>query len=201
MKKEIKKGILLVTIMGTMLSYASKPYAFEVNNEIKKTMVVINSVKEGQVLVIKDYFGVVLYKELIEKTGDYTKGFDLTALPDGNYYFELDKDLEIQVIPFNVRANKVEFHKEKETKFFKPIVRFNENKILFSRLSLDYKPLTLKIYYDDFSGNSNYELIHTDKFDNTKIIERVYALDKEKRGKYRIVVQTEGHEFSKTMTL
>ncbi|MFC4722971.1 hypothetical protein ACFO5O_11600 [Geojedonia litorea] len=201
MKKEIKKGILLVTIMGTMLSYASKPSAFEVNNEIKKTMVVINYVKEGQVLVIKDYFGVVLYKEYIEKTGAYTKGFDLTALPDGNYFFELDKDLEIQVIPFNVKANKVEFHKENESKFFKPTIRINDNKILFSRLSLDYKPLELKIYYDNDMSSSNPELIYTDKFKDTKIIERIYALDKEKKGTYRIVVETEGHEFSKTMTL
>ncbi|RIA08301.1 hypothetical protein OE09_0110 [Flavobacteriaceae bacterium MAR_2010_72] len=201
MKKEIKKGLLIVTIMGTMLSHASKPSAFEVNNEIKKTMVVINNVKEGQVLVIKDYFGVVLYKEFIEKTGAYTKGFDLTALPDGNYFFELDKDLEIQMIPFKVKANTVEFYKEKETKFFKPVLRFKENKILFSRLSLDYKPLTIKIYYGDSNGSSNYELIHTDKFQDTKVIERVYALDKEKKGKYRIVVETEGHEFIKTTTL
>ncbi len=31
-----------------------------------------------------------------------TKGFDLTNLPEANYYFELDAGNEISIIPFSV---------------------------------------------------------------------------------------------------
>jgi hypothetical protein len=201
MKKEVKKGILLVTMLAAMISYASEPSTFEKKNEIKTTTLSIHSVKLGQQLIIKDDNGLVLYRELIKQSGTYNKGFDLTALPNGNYYFELDKDVEIRVIPFKVYLNTVEFLKEKETTFFKPVVRFKDNKILLSRLSLDYKPLEVNIYYEGYSSSSSYELIHTEKFKDTKIVERVYALDKSKKGMYKVVVKTEGKVFTETMTL
>jgi hypothetical protein len=201
MKKEVKTGILMVTMLATMLSNAARPATFEKKVETENTTISINSVKQGQQLIIKDYNGIVLYKELIEKSGVYTKGFDLTALPNGEYYFELDKDIEVQVIPFKVYMNKVEFLKEKETKFFKPIIRFKDDKVLLSRLSFDSKPLEVKIYYDDYSSYIDYELIHSEKFKDTKIIERVYLLNKQKKGNYKVVIKTEGREFTESITI
>lgn len=201
MKKEVKKGILMVMMLSAMLSNATRPATFENKVEIKKSTLSIHNVKQGQQLVIKDYNGIVFYKELIEKSGAYSKGFDLTALPNGDYYFELDRDIEIQVIPFKVYMNKVEFLKEKETKFFKPVIRFKENKVLLSRLSFDNKPLEVKIYYDYDNGYSGYELLHSEKFKDTRIVERVYALDKTKKGNYKVVVKTEGREFTESITI
>jgi hypothetical protein len=201
MKKEVKKGILLVTMLAAMISYASRPAALDKKVEIKNTILSIHNVRQGQQLVIKDYNGIVLYKELIANSGAYHKGFDLTALPNGNYYFELDKETEVQIIPFKVLMNKVEFLKEKETKFFKPIIRFKDDKVLLSRLSFDNKPLEVKIYYDDYSGYSDYELIHSEKFKDTKIIERVYLLNKQKKGNYKVVIKTEGREFTESITI
>jgi hypothetical protein len=201
MKKEVKKGILMVTMLSAMLSSATGSATFEKKVETENSTLSIHNVKQGQQLVIKDYNGIVLYKELIEKSGAYTKGFDLTTLPNGEYYFELDKDIEVQVIPFKVYLNKVEFLKDKETKFFKPVIRFKENKVLLSRLSFDNKPLEVKIYYDYDNGFSDYELIHSEKFKDTKIVERVYALDKTKKGNYRVVVKTEGREFTESITI
>ena len=202
MKKEVKTGILLITMLATMLSNASKPEMVEKNLKIENTTLSIHNVKQGQQLIIKDSNGIVLYKEMIDKSGMYNKGFDLTALPNGDYYFELDKDIEVQVIPFKVVMNKVEFMKEKETKFFKPVIRFKDNKILLSRLSFNQKPLEVKIYYDDnnYYGD-DYLLLHTEKFKDTKIIERVYELDKFKKGSYKVVVKTEGREFTESITI
>jgi len=199
MKKEVKTGILLVTTLATMLSYAT-PTTLDKKFKIENTTLSIYDVKQGQQLVIKDSNGLVIYKESIDKSGLYKKGFDLTALPNGEYYFELDKDLEVQVIPFTVRMNQVEFLKDKETKFFKPVIRFKENKVLLSRLSFDQKPLEVKIYYD-YDSYGDYEVLHDEKFSDTKIIERVYQLDKNKKGSYKVVVKTEGREFTETVTI
>ena len=201
MKKEVKTGIALVTILAAMLSHAERPTAFEKSVEMENTTLSINNVKQGQQLIIKDCNGIVLYKELIDKSGLYKKGFDLTALPNGEYYFELDKDIEIQIIPFTVKMNEVEFLKEKETVFFKPVIRLKENKILLSRLSFDQKPLEVKIYYDDNSSYGEYVLLHSEKFKDSKIIERVYQLNKNKKGSYKVVVKTENREFTETMTI
>ena len=199
MKKEVKTGILLVTTLATMLSYAT-PTTLDKKFKIENTTLSIYDVKQGQQLVIKDSNGLVIYKESIDKSGLYKKGFDLTALPNGEYYFELDKDLEVQVIPFTVRMNQVEFLKDKETKFFKPVIRFKENQVLLSRLSFDQKPLEVKIYYD-YDSYGDYEVLHAEKFSDTKIIERVYQLDKNKKGSYKVVVKTEGREFTETVTI
>lgn len=202
MKKVVRTGIVLVTMLTTMLSYANRPTTFENKVEFENTTLSINNVKQGQQLIIKDSNGLVLYKESIDKSGMYKKGFDLTSLPNGEYYFELEKDIEVQVIPFKVEMNKVEFLKEKETKFFKPIIRFKENKILLSRLSFDEKPLEVKIFYDDHSHyGDDYVLLHSEKFKDTKIIERVYELDKFKKGAYKVIVKTEGREFKEDLTL
>lgn len=202
MKKEVKTGILLVTMLATMLSNASKPEMVEKNFKIENTTLSIHDVKQGQQLLIKDSNGIVIYKELIDKSGMYNKGFDLRALPIGEYYFELDKDVEVQVIPFKVAMNKVEFLKEKETKYFKPVIRFKDNKILLSRLSFNQKPLEVKVYYEDTGYyGSDYLLLHSEKFKDMKIIERVYQIDNLKKGSYKVVVKTEGREFTESITI
>ena len=39
------------------------------------------------------------------------------------------------------------------------------------------------------------------KFKDTKVIERVYELDKSKKGSYKVVVKTEGREFTESITI
>ena len=108
--------------------------------------VTFENVKKGSLLLIKDHYGMILFKELIENSGEYSKGFDLTALPDGNYYFELDKEVEIKIIPFVVLSNVVTFDKTKESTINKPFVTFKEGRLLVSKLALENQPLEIKIY-------------------------------------------------------
>ena len=102
MKKVIKKSILTVVMLTALLSNASEGSSFipKKENDIAKTIVTIKDVKEGQGLIIKDLNGIVLYKELIKETGMYNKSFDLTALPDGDYFFEVEKGYGNRNHPF-----------------------------------------------------------------------------------------------------
>ncbi|MCB0743593.1 MAG: hypothetical protein KDC67_06800 [Ignavibacteriae bacterium] len=200
MKKEFKKGILLVTMLATMISYATDLSFLEIKNDIKKTVLSLNIVKQGQQLLIKDVYGIILYKEQIKKSGTYHKEFDLTTLPNGNYFFELEKELETQIIPFTVSFGNVEFIKEREVHFFKPFVRFKDHKILLSRLSIDNKPLTVQIYYNSDDGFSNDELIFSENIENTSIVERVYSFLKDKKGDYTIIMKVDDRTFSETFS-
>src|SRR5690606_17133300 len=129
----------------------------------------------------------VLYKEFIQKTGIYTKGFDLTSLPDGDYLFELDKDVEISTIPFTVKANNVSFKKELEKTFFKPMARVKGNLVYVTRLSLNKAPMDIEVYS---VSNGNNELIHSETFKNTENIERLYRLSGLNKVEYKIVFKT-----------
>lgn len=119
----------------------------------------------------------------------------MTALPDGDYFFELDKDVEILTIPFKVTSNTVLFDKEKESIIYKPTVRVDDNHLFISRLSLDAQPLKISMFYRG-SYNYNSSMILSEEIEDTKIIERIYELSKEKKGEYIIVFETQGRSFT-----
>lgn len=192
MKKVIKNSILLGVMFTTMLSNATEIPSFIVKENLKKTVLTIYNVKKGNQLLIKDTNGIVIYREFILETGSYSKGFDLTTLPNGNYFFELEKDMEIKTIPFSVSANEVSFDKDNEISIFKPVVRSKENLVYISKLALSEESLSVKIYYE----NTDFEeLIHSEVIKNTQVIEKVYKLLPNANGRYKIVMNTNGREY------
>ena len=185
--KTLSKSLLILTLSTSLLSAA---------NEIKKdnniiTSITLNNVKVGNTLFIKDNNGIILYEEFIKTTGTYRKGFDLTALPNGDYYFEIDKDVEIKMIPFTVAENKVTYKKDEESIIFKPYVNQVENMIFVSKLAPNLEPLTISIYSENTIG---YELLHTEKVEGVQSIEKVYKL---LEGSYKIVFNCNNKEFTK----
>ena len=192
--KNIKKSILIVALMTASLSYANTTSSLIVKKELKRTALVLENVKEGQLISIKDDSGLILFKETIKSSGTYTKGFDLTALPDGNYFFELDGDVEIKTIPFTVKSNEVNFDKTKETIIFKPVTRLKGDYIYVTKLALDLEPLKIDLYYQGASGN--YELLNSEKIGGTEIISRVYKISSTHKGNYKIVCNTGAKKFT-----
>ncbi|MCL5127023.1 hypothetical protein [Algibacter sp. L4_22] len=193
MKNVIKhsKKILLAAAMLTVLIGNAKDKSSALKKGLIKTALTVDNVKEGNLLSIKDQNGITLYKELILESGTYKKGFDLTALPNGDYFFEVDKDVEIKTIPFTVESNKVVFKKDEEVTVFKPFVRENDGVVYISKLAPDYASLKISIY-----GNYNgaFELIHSDKFENLQTIQKAYKLEK---GSYKIVLNSDNNEYTK----
>jgi len=191
MKKRIKNIVFIVAMIASVISYANNYYS--VNVKKNSTLLTLANVKKGHELIIKDMNSSVMYRELINQNGTYTKEFDFKSLPDGSYYFELDKDVEITIIPFSIEATKVTFERDKETIIYKPVIRVVDNKVFLSRLSLDEHPIEVKIYYDELSNDD--ALIFTENIEDTLIAERVYKLSKRKRGNYTLVFNTQGKSF------
>lgn len=186
----------MVTMFITMLSFANEESLFKIENDAKMTSLTLNA-KQGNLLSIKDDNGVVLYKEIIEQSGIYTKGFDLTELPNGGYIFELDKDVEIQTIPFTVVSNTVTFKKDMEAILFKPVTRVKGNLVFISRLSLNKAPMEITIYYNDSQNVfGNPEIIYSETVKDTENASRVYKLASNNVGDYKIVFKTEDRIFT-----
>ncbi|GAA0737667.1 MULTISPECIES: hypothetical protein [Flavobacteriaceae] len=202
MKKAIKNSIVMVAIIAAMVTNANATATLIVGKE-KKTMLALDDVKQGQQLLIKDVNGIILYKETINATGTYNNLFDLTQLPNGDYFFELNKDVEINVIPFKVVENRVEFNKSLESKVFKPILRMEDNRLFVSKFSLNNAPLSLEIHYaNNEATHKDFELIYSENIDSTsQIFERVYKLMKGNTGDYKVVIKTDGREFTQTVKM
>ena len=196
MKNLTKKSILVVGLLVSMLSFANAEIKPVKENEPNVTNISFKKVQPGSKLSIKDQGGIVLYKESIVKKGDYSKGFDLTSLPNGDYYFELETELEIVVIPFNVVSNQVDFKKEEKTTIFKPFVRVKDDMVFVSRVSYEKSPIEYSIYYAD-----NYDLVLSESPDSQKDVKKIYDFSKAKKGNYLFVFKSNGRRFTKTIKI
>ena len=196
MKKLTKKSVLVLGLCMSTLTYANREVEPIKEKEPTVTSMSFKKVKLGSKLSIKDRDGIVLYKESIVKTGDYSKGFDLTTLPNGDYYFELDSELEIVIIPFNVVSNQVVFKKEEKSTIFKPLVRVKDNIVFVSRVSYEESPIEFKIYYAD-----NYDLVLSEKTENQNHLKKIYDFSKAKKGNYLFVFKSNGRRFTKTVKI
>jgi hypothetical protein len=192
MKNLVKKSLVVLGLFTSLMSYANAGSEMIKEKELKVTNMSFKSVKQGSKLTIKDSYGLVLYKESISKTGNYSKGFDLTALPNGDYYFELESELKIVLIPFNVALNEVNFIKEEKNTIYKPVVRVKDEMVYLSRSSIDENPINVKIYFSE-----NYDLILSEKFEKESELKRVYDFSKSKKGNYVFVFESNGRKYSK----
>lgn len=196
MKQLSRKGLIAIALSVSLMGFANDLKKPIKEKEPKVTSLSFSKVLEGSMLFIKDEKGLTLYKEAIQKTGEYSKGFDLTSLPDGEYFFELDTELKIVVIPFDVESNEVQFRKEEKNTILKPIVRVVDDKVLFSRTSFEGAPLEFKIYYAD-----NSDVVLSEKFENETIIEKVYDFSESKKGEYLFIFKSNGRKFVKSVKI
>ena len=196
MKKLKKKSLVLSLLFASMLSFANNETKTSKEEKSKVTVVSFNEVKLGSKLSIKDLNGIVLYKESIIKSGDYSKGFDLTSLPNGDYIFELDTELKIRILPFNVVSNQVAFKKEEESIIYKPFIRVKDLMVYVSRISFEENPIEYKIYFE-----GNYEMVLSEKFDKESQLKRIYDFSTSEKGNYVFVFKSNGRTFTKTVKI
>jgi hypothetical protein len=190
MKKAFKNSLIVIAMLGSITSYANLIPSSYIK-DVENTSLSLEHVKKGERLIIKSESGTIIYRESIKESGSYHKEFDLTSLPSGSYYFELDKDVEIQIIPFEVSDTKVTFKKEEANSIFKPIITTDENVVSLNKLSLNFEPLQVKIFFD----SGDHKLIYSEEIINENNIQRVYRLLKNVNGKYKVVCNTQGRTF------
>ncbi|KJD30994.1 hypothetical protein PK35_16955, partial [Tamlana nanhaiensis] len=109
---------------------------------------------------------------------------------------ELEKDLEIDTIPFTVNANQVVFDKAKETITYKPYARVENGVVFVSKLALNEAPLKVEIY---FGTNGDADLVYAENIENTKNIQKAYKLSGLGKGDYKFVFKTEGKTFTQNI--
>tara|TARA_R110002051_G_scaffold273672_2_gene334331 strand:+ start:355 stop:936 length:582 start_codon:yes stop_codon:yes gene_type:complete len=186
--KTIKRKVLVVVFMlMTLVNYANKTALNNVLNA-KKIMVVFKDVKKGQQLTIKDDSGIVLHLENVEKGRNLIKLFDFSKLKDGNYTLELEKDFEIIIKSITVKGNIVVFDDDAQTKIFKPVIRNEKNRVMITQIAFDKKPIEIAIYY-------NGEVIYSETLKGSPILNRVYRLDGELIGDYKVIVNNNGRSY------
>ena len=180
--KTIKRKVLIASFMlATFMNFANNS-DFKNDLDAKKVTVVFNDVKKGHQLTMKNDQGVVLHLERISKQGNLVKSFNFSALENGNYTLELDKDFQIVIKFLEVKNKTVIFNKNVSKIIFKPFIRNNENLLLISSITFDKKPVEIDIYYDN-------EIIYSETATSNSLLNRAYRLDKKMKGDYTVIVR------------
>jgi len=200
MKRIMKISLILVVMLMSTLTY-SKTVSDGTSKEEKVTYVTFENVKIGSILTLKNDIGFIMYSETIQAPGKYTKQFDFTLLPNGTYTFEMESAFEVTVKPLTVSDKKVSFAKNEETVFFKPVVSQKDNMILISQLTLDKKPLDIKLFYSQKGEEEVLLFSGTFKGNESSIIEKAMALSKNHKGTYRLLLSTNDHVYIENLKL
>lgn len=186
--KTIKTKVLVVVFMlVTLVNYANNT---NFNNALdaKKVKVVFKDAKKGHQLTIKDSDGIALHSENVTKKGNLVKIFNFSKLENGNYTLELEKDFEIVIKSMKINGNTVTFDENAKKTIFKPVIRNKENRLIITKISFDKKPLQVSLYF-------NNEIIYSETVKGDSILNRVYRLDEEKKGNYRVVLHNNGRSY------
>ena len=197
--KTMMKHILVFTIVFATLSSNATETALFTNEEDGRTTLVFENVLQGDQLLVKDAFGLVLFNEAINKSGQYNKSFDLTTLPNGNYFFELDKKSQIRIYPFNVVNTTVTFDKENLKVINKPRVKGEDNTIFIIADNTEKADYTIELFYG--STINSFEKIYAGTFKNTATIGKKFKLLKDKQEEYLVVITTKDRTFTYSINL
>ncbi|KAB1066873.1 hypothetical protein F6U93_13550 [Tamlana haliotis] len=187
-----KKGILMVAMLETILGFASSEDKMIVKRDAKETTITLEDVKQGDLVTIKDNQGIIIFKESVEATGTYKKGFDLTGLANGNYVFEINKDLEVNTIPFKVGTTVIEFDEAAESTYFKPHTKKENDLVYVTKLCSNNETAIINIFAEVAGGE--YEMIHSELIEDALVIEKVYKLN---QGNYKITINSNNKEYTK----
>ncbi|QNM87141.1 hypothetical protein H9W90_14590 [Polaribacter pectinis] len=194
MKTKMKRSLLVVLMLGTLIGYANENNTSTTVLDAKKVKVEFKSVKKGQTITINDENGSQVYNQKIENSGTYSRFFNLTALKNGIYTAELNKDYEILIKTFKVENGNVTFLSEENNKVFKPVIRNEENLVLISKIDFNNKPLNVVIYYKD-------EVILSETVNGNDILSRVYKLSETEKGNYKVVINTNNRMYIKDFSI
>jgi len=107
---------------------------------------------------------------------------------------EVNKDFQIEVIPFTVVAGKPTFYKKEETTIFKPVVRTENNTVLVSKLEFNAEPLKVTIFYEG-------EVIYKETVKGENVLQRVYKLKKDVKGSYKVVMKANDRTYTNEFSL
>ena len=185
----MKHSLVVLALFTAMFTYAGEVITFSSNDVNAKSLVKVEQINEGTQFLIKDENGITLYQETIDNSGIVSKLLDFSSLPDADYYFELDSNEEIKVIPFSVNKSVAEFVPAEEYSIVKPKIVVADQLVHISNEDSENQKVDVKVYYE------NDDLAFNELLNDAKAINRTYDFSSSLKGSYTIVLTTEGRTF------
>ena len=194
------KNLLFVFILlcfaSNIFATDSKPSLRIVTSE-KKIFTLIAEDTKNTLLTIRifDEQGINLFKEKVALDNNHSRSYDLSSLPKGTYEIEIEDNSSFRKYIVTSNSNDLKIKENSEEKIYKPIIKLEDNFVLFNMLNLNLGDVSLTI------NNDAGEEIHVEKIQNTQTIHKGYNLSNLPSGEYLIAVKTSNKVFSVEVNL
>jgi len=190
MKRTYLKPLVLGALIIVSLADAHGIARLPDEKSDKSTVVSFNDVSSGDKLYIKDTDDRTLYSERIKKDGSYNKMFDLSNLPENQYYFEVDRTDEITLLPFDVERDNIILKKDLKTDIAKPQLVTQWDQVLLSRNVDGDQSLKIDIYY------RGRDLVYSEELDKVGDLKRRYDFSSSMKGEYLFHIKYDDRIFT-----
>ena len=141
---------------------------------------------------VVDSKGFKLYKEKFQGAV-FVKKFDCTTLPKGSYFFKIEGQTNIRVMPFTVEFNHIKINSKSETIFYKPIVRMENDNVFISILAGDNESLEIELFDEALN------LLYTEEIVGEVNLGRKLNISRLVKGDYRLVLKSGSKIFKQTI--
>ena len=170
MRKVINLCLLVVTILLSGAVNAAGKVSVEITNS-SVINVSLTKVLKGEKLILKDFYGEVLFNTTLETSSNYQKNFNLSNVPLGLYFVESESLYEIKITPILKNNKGISLIDTSLVTFFKPQVSSENSivKVLLNNQYLDLRDgsLSLQPKQNGFHSVINLHSIQEGDFNGT----------------------------------
>lgn len=191
--KNVFQNVLLVLSLciGFMMEAAEDLDVKVLDNQNLK--VAINRSDKGDVLLLKDSFGKVLFKESIGKMEPYQRTFNLELVPKGLYYINLDKEGSLHVTTVKKTENGLEID-ELSGFVFKPCFKIGKNQVRLLLSNPKKMKAEMKVY--DYNG-----FLVGNLGSREPVLRKTLDFSHVPSGIYKVVITIDNHKFYKELEI
>lgn len=181
MKELLKKGLLSVALLATVVASASELNNVKVSNS-KKLDISLSKVVKGEILSITNKKGATIYSETLSKADLFTKSIDFSKFTQGVYYVTSTAGLVTKVTPFIIVPSQSKVVRGETKIYSKPVITFDGNIAKIVVENEGNNPVTITVY----GGGNNLDVT----VENTEpLILKRYDFSSLKGGEYTITVK------------
>lgn len=192
MKKDIKYYLSVIALLGVMQISANERVKLVNDGSIRAKTIRLSAslLQPFSKMKIVDDFGVVLYEETLGRNLEIGKQFNLSKLPTGNYFIEMDAAVKQVVIPLQVTEQEAVLKMDFKTEIYKPFMKISGTSLQLMVFNPDKTPITVAIYNQ--LGQLLFEETVTEQIE----LKRSYNFSKVESGDYSLQVKKNGKVYS-----
>lgn len=157
--------------------------------ENEKVNISATNLNDNLELEIRNDTGDLIYSEKF-KSGDFSKNYNLKEFEEGSFYLEIKEEAKYSRVPFTIRNGEIVIESSNTETYFKPVVYIKGDEVIVNMLNLDGdNSLQITLL------NNESDVLYSAEMEGDKSLGKIMNIEKLERGKYFVVLASNGKQY------